>query len=104
MDENLEFHIKVSVKGNANIGSSFSSFVADCILFSCKLKSPYFIKKNESWKMYVLICLLLKELEEHHTGNAKVVGSSPVEALFFFRLILQLRHNCNDHIFQMDVM
>ena len=30
------------------------------------------------------------QLVEHRTGNGKVMGSNPVEARFFFRLILQL--------------
>ena len=43
------------------------------------------------------------QLVEHCTGNAKVLGSNPVEARFFFRVILQLLkllHNCDDHISQ----
>ena len=34
------------------------------------------------------------QLVEHRTGNAKVMGSSPVEAWFFFGLMLQLFKNC----------
>ena len=39
---------------------------------------------------------------EHRTANTKVLGSNPVEASFFFGLILQLLkllHNFDDHIF-----
>ena len=42
------------------------------------------------------------QLIEHRTGNAKVMGSNPVEARFFFRLILQLLKKwfiTDDHIF-----
>ena len=44
----------------------------------------------------------IAQLVEHRTGNAKVIGSNPVEVLFFFGLtlqLLQLLHNCHDHSF-----
>ena len=42
------------------------------------------------------------KLVEHHTGNAKIMGSIHIDASFFFRQTLQLlklRHNCDDRIF-----
>ena len=47
------------------------------------------------------MCGFIAQLVEHHTGIAEVMGSNPVEALIFFRLLLSNCLNwkiyCNDH-------
>ena len=48
------------------------------------------------------MCGFIAQLVEHRTGIAEVTGSSPVEALIFFRLLLSNCLNwkiyCDDHI------
>ena len=48
-------------------------------------------------------CGFIAQLVEHHTGIAEVMGSNPVEALIFFRLLLSnclnWKINCDDHSF-----
>ena len=43
----------------------------------------------------------IAQLVEHHTGIAEVMGSNPIEALIFFRLLLSnclsWKINCDDH-------
>ena len=47
---------------------------------------------------------LIAQLVEHCTGNAEVIGSNPVQAIFFlifsfqafFSQLLKLRSNCED--------
>ena len=47
------------------------------------------------------MCGFIAQLVEHRTGIAEVTGSSPVEALIFFRLLLSSCLNwkiyCDDH-------
>ena len=47
------------------------------------------------------MCGFIAQLVEHRTGIAEVMGSSPVEALIFFRLLLSNCLNwkiyCDDH-------
>ena len=47
------------------------------------------------------MCSFIAQLVEHRTGIAEVMGSNPVEALIFFRLLLSICLNwkiyCNDH-------
>ena len=48
------------------------------------------------------MCGFIAQLVEHRTGIAKVTGSNPVEALFFFFQassfqLLKLEINCDDH-------
>ena len=46
------------------------------------------------------MCGFIAQLVEHRTGIAEVMGSNPVEALIFFRLIsncLNLKIYCDDH-------
>ena len=49
----------------------------------------------------LLMCGFIAQLVEHRTGIAEVTGSNPVEALFFFRLLLSNCLNwkiyCDDH-------
>ena len=48
--------------------------------------------RNELNKLTLLpMCGFIAQLVEHHTGIAEVMGSNPVEALIFFRLLLS---NC----------
>ena len=58
------------------------------------------------------MCGFIAQLVEHRTGIAEVMGSNPVEALIFFRLLLSNCLNwkiyCDDHsslcIFFVDVI
>ena len=46
------------------------------------------------------MCGFIAQLVEHRTGIAEVMGSNPVEALIFFRLLsncLNWKINCDDH-------
>ena len=47
------------------------------------------------------VCGFIAQLVEHRTGIAEVMGSNPVEALIFFRLLLSHCLNwkiyCDDH-------
>ena len=46
------------------------------------------------------MCGFIAQLVEHRTGIAKVMGSNPVEALIFFRLLsncLNWKIYCDDH-------
>ena len=47
------------------------------------------------------MCGIIAQLLEHRTGIAEVMGSNPVEALIFFRLLLSNCLNwkiyCDDH-------
>ena len=47
------------------------------------------------------MCGFIAQLVEHRTGIAEVMGSNPVEALIFFRLLLSSCLNwkiyCDDH-------
>ena len=47
------------------------------------------------------VCGFIAQLVEHRTGIAEVMGSNPVEALIFFRLLLSNCLNwktyCDDH-------
>ena len=47
------------------------------------------------------MCGFIVQLVEHRTGIAEVMGSNPVEALIFFRLLLSnclsWKINCDDH-------
>ena len=47
------------------------------------------------------MCGFIAQLVEHRTGIAEIIGSNPVEALIFFRLLLSNCLNweiyCNDH-------
>ena len=47
------------------------------------------------------MCDFIAQLVEHRTGIAEVMGSNPVEALIFFRLLLSNCLNwkiyCDDH-------
>ena len=46
------------------------------------------------------MCGFIAQLVEHRTGIAEVMGSNPVEALIFFRLLsncLNWKIYCNDH-------
>ena len=48
------------------------------------------------------MCAFIAQLVEHRSGIAEVMGSNPVEALIFFRLLLSnclnLKKNyCDDH-------
>ena len=47
------------------------------------------------------MCGFIAQLVEHRTGIAEVMGSNPVEALIFFRLLLSNCLNwkiyCDDH-------
>ena len=48
--------------------------------------------RNELNKLTLLpMCGFIAQLVEHRTGIAEVMGSNPVEALIFFRLLLS---NC----------
>ena len=58
--------------------------------------------RNELNKLTVLpMCGFIAQLVEHRTGIAEVMGSNPVEALIFFRLLLSNCFNwkiyCDDH-------
>ena len=58
--------------------------------------------KNELDKLTLLpMCGFIAQLVEHRTGIAEVMGSNPVEALIFFRLLLSNCLNwkiyCDDH-------
>ena len=58
--------------------------------------------KNELNKLTLLpMCGFIAQLVEHRTGIAEVMGSNPVEALIFFRLLLSNCLNwkiyCDDH-------
>ena len=58
--------------------------------------------KEEAWKKSGLeACGFIAQLVEHRTGIAEVMGSNPVEALTFFRLLLSNCLNwkiyCDDH-------
>ena len=58
---------------------------------------------NELNKLTLLpMCGFIAQLVEHRTGIAEVMGSNPVEALIFFRLLLSNCLNwkiyCDDHI------
>ena len=48
------------------------------------------------------MCGFIAQLVEHRTGIAEVMGSNPVEALIFFRLLLSNCLNwkiyCDDHV------
>ena len=56
---------------------------------------------REDMKLSKLTLLFISELVEHRTGIAEVMGSNPVEALIFFRLLLSNCLNwkiyCDDH-------
>ena len=59
-------------------------------------------EKNELNKLTLLpMCGFIAQLVEHRTGIAEVMGSNPVEALIFFRLLLSNCLNwkiyCDDH-------
>ena len=58
--------------------------------------------RNELNKLTLLpMCGFIAQLVEHRTGIAEVMGSNPVEALIFFRLLLSSCLNwkihCDDH-------
>ena len=58
--------------------------------------------RNELNKLTLLpTCGFIAQLVEHRTGIAEVMGSNPVEALIFFRLLLSNCLNwkiyCDDH-------
>ena len=58
--------------------------------------------RNELHKLTLLpMCGFIAQLVEHRTGIAEVMGSNPVEALIFFRLLLSNCFNwkiyCDDH-------
>ena len=58
--------------------------------------------RNELNKLTLLpMCGFIAQLVEHRTGIAEVMGSNPVEALIFFRLLLSNCLNwkiyCDDH-------
>ena len=59
--------------------------------------------KVEAWKKKIRasMCGFIAQLVEHRTGIAEVMGSNPVEALIFFRLLLPNCLNwkiyCDDH-------
>ena len=52
------------------------------------------------------LCDFIAQLVEHRTGIAEVMGSNPVEALIFFRLLLSNCLNwkiyCDDHTSLLD--
>ena len=54
------------------------------------------------------MCGFIAQLVEQRTGNAEVMGSNPVEALIFFRLLLSNCLNwkiyCDDHSLLSDLM
>ena len=59
-------------------------------------------RENELNKLTLLpMCGFIAQLVEHRTGIAEVMGSNPVEALIFFRLLLSSCLNwkiyCDDH-------
>ena len=53
------------------------------------------------------MCGFIAQLVEHRTGIAEVMGSNPVEALIFFRLLLSNCLNwkiyCDDHTSLSDI-
>ena len=53
------------------------------------------------WNIYEIMCGFIAQLVGHRTGIAEVMGSNPVEALIFFRLLLSNCLNwkiyCDDH-------
>ena len=58
--------------------------------------------RNELNKLTLLpMCGFIAQLVEHRTGIAEVMGSNPVEALIFFRLLLpnclHWKIYCDDH-------
>ena len=58
--------------------------------------------RNELNKLTLLpMCGFVAQLVEHRTGIAEVMGSNPVEAVIFFRLLLSSCSNwkiyCDDH-------
>ena len=71
-------------------------------LFHIYFTSLHCTKKNELNKLTSLpMCGFIAQLVEHRTGIAEVMGSNPVEALIFFRLLLSNCLNwkiyCDDH-------
>ena len=56
-------------------------------------------KVYQTWE--ACVCGFIAQLVEHRTGIAEVMGSNPVEALIFFRLLLSSCLNwkihCDDH-------
>ena len=56
---------------------------------------------SKPWSFSLSMCGFIAQLVEHRTGIAEVTGSSPVEALIFFRLLLSSCSNwktyCDDH-------
>ena len=62
----------------------------------------HYTGRNELNKLTLLpMCGFIAQLVEHRTGIAEVMGSNPVEALIFFRLLLSNCLNwkiyCDDH-------
>ena len=71
-------------------------------LFHIYFTSLHCTEKNELNKLTSLpMCGFIAQLVEHRTGIAEVMGSNPVEALIFFRLLLSNCLNwkiyCDDH-------
>ena len=68
-----------------------------CGVYISLLKGRYELNKLTSLPM----CGFIAQLVEHRTGIAEVMGSNPVEALIFFRLLLSnclnWKINCDDH-------
>ena len=83
----LYFHLKPQYK--------YELFHIYFTLFHCT-------GRNELNKLTLLpMCGFIAQLVEHRTGIAEVMGSNPVEALIFFRLLLSNCLNwkiyCDDH-------
>ena len=71
-------------------------------LFHINFTSSHCTGRYELNKLTSLpMCGFIAQLVEHHTGIAAVMGSNPVEALIFFRLLLSKCLNwkiyCDDH-------
>ena len=74
--------------------------MTSAILVRCstnRAMKPHIGSEVNLWPM----CGFIAQLVEHRTGIAEVMGSNPVEALIFFRLLLSDCLNwkiyCDDH-------
>ena len=74
----------------------FTEFISSRAVKSCEL-----YMKNINKLTLLSMCGFIAQLVEHRTGIAEVMGSNPVEALIFFRLLISNCLNwkiyCDDH-------
>ena len=83
---NASLHIEIPGGTNFNFNFNFKFQIPNFNFMSHR--------RHELNKLtLILICGFIAQLVEQRTGNAEVMGSNPVEALIFFRLLLS---NCSN--------